>query len=323
MILLLANGEVVDEIPLTKDNWSGSFENVPVYQNGEKITYTVREKDVPTGYSVIYGENQDGTFTVTNVHTPEQTSVTAEKVWNDMNNKDNLRSDYIAVNLLANGEVIRTIYLSNDNNWKEQISGLDKYFNGELINYTLSEISKIAGYETTYSSDTFTIVNNHEIISVTKTVDKKQVRPGEILTYTITVSNDGDVDADNIVVVDKLNENLEFISSAEGVYDPSTHTVTYDINSILAGDKKTFILTVKVSENVTEDISIGNIALVLGDDGEEVPSNEVITKVEVPPTDEAFENPETSDDISIILLTGILNTMMLGYLIIRKRFRNA
>ena len=168
-----------------------------------------------------------------------------------------------------------------------------------------------------------TIVNNHEIISVTKTVDKKQVRPGEILTYTITVSNDGDVDADNIVVVDKLNENLEFISSAEGVYDPSTHTVTYDINSILAGDKKTFILTVKVSENVTEDISIGNIALVLGDDGEEVPSNEVITKVEVPPTDEAFENPETSDDISIILLTGILNTMMLGYLIIRKRFRNA
>ena len=323
VILLLANGEVVGEIPLTKDNWSGSFENVPVYQNGEKITYTVREKDVPTGYSVIYGENQDGTFTVTNVHTPEQTSVTAEKVWNDMNNKDNLRSDYIAVNLLANGEVIRTIYLSNDNNWKEQISGLDKYFNGELINYTLSEISKIAGYETTYSSDTFTIVNNHEIISVTKTVDKKQVRPGEILTYTITVSNDGDVDADNIVVVDKLNENLEFISSAEGVYDPSTHTVTYDINSILAGDKKTFILTVKVSENVTEDISIGNIALVLGDEGEEVPSNEVITKVEVPPTDEVFENPETSDDISIILLTGILNTMMLGYLIIRKRFRNA
>lgn len=164
---------------------------------------------------------------------------------------------------------------------------------------------------------------NHKIISVTKEVDKKQAKPGEILTYTITVSNDGDVDAENIVVVDKLNENLEFISSTEGIYDSSTHTVTYNINSLLAGDKKIFILTVKINENVKEDTYIGNVALVLGDDGEDVPSNEVITKVEVPPTDEAFENPETSDDISIILLTGILNTMMFGYLIIRKRLRNA
>lgn len=323
VILLLANGEVADEVTLSSDNWNGSFENVPVYKNGEKITYTVREKDVPTGYSVIYGENQNNTFTITNVHTPEQTSVTAEKVWNDMNNKDNLRSDSITVNLLANGEVIKTIYLGNNNNWKEQINGLDKYLNGELIKYTLSEISKITGYETTYSSDTFTIVNNHAIISVTKTVDKTQVKPGEILTYTITVSNDGDVDAENIVVVDKLNENLEFISSAEGVYDSSAHTVTYDINSLIAGDKKTFILTVKVNENVTEDVNIGNVASVLGNDGEEVPSNEVITKVEVPPTDEVFKNPETSDDINIILLTGILNTMMFGYLIIRKRLKNA
>lgn len=323
IILLLANGEVRDNITLTKDNWSGSFENVPVYQNGKKITYTVREQDVPTGYSVVYGNDQDGVFTVTNVHTPEKTSVVAEKVWNDMNNKDNLRSDYITVNLLANGKVIKTIYLSNDNNWQEQINGLDKYFNGELIEYTLSEISKIVGYETTYSSDTFTIVNNHKIISVTKEVDKKQAKPGEILTYTITVSNDGDVDAENIVVVDKLNENLEFISSAEGIYDSSTHTVTYNIDSLLAGDKKTFILTVKINENVKEDTYIGNVALVLGDDGEDVPSNEVITKVEVPPTDEVFENPETSDDISLILLTGILNTMMFGYLIIRKRLRNA
>ena len=165
--------------------------------------------------------------------------------------------------------------------------------------------------------------NNHKIISVTKEVDKKQAKPGEILTYTITVSNDGDVDAENIVVVDKLNENLEFISSVEGIYDSSTHTVTYNIDSLLAGDKKTFILTVKINENVKEDTYIGNVALVLGNDGEDVPSNEVITKVEVPPTDEVFENPETSDDISLILLTGILNTMMFGYLITRKRLRNA
>ena len=129
-----------------------------------------------------------------------------------------------------------------------------------------------------------------------------------------------DSSADKIIID---AENLEFISSAEGIYDSSTHTVTYNIDSLLAGDKKTFILTVKINENVKEDTYIGNVALVLGDDGEDVPSNEVITKIEVPPTDEVFENPETSDDISLILLTGILNTMMFGYLITRKRLRNA
>ena len=98
--------------------------------------------------------------------------------------------------------------------------------------------------------------------------------------------------------------------------------MTYDIKSLLAGDKETLILTVKVNENVKEDIYIGNTALVLGKDEEDVPSNEVITKVEVPPTDEVFENPETSDSISIILLTGILNTIIFGYLIIRKKLKN-
>ena len=205
---------------------------------------------------------------------------------------------------------------------KETIDNLDKYLNGNLINYTLEEISKIDGYETTYSSDTFTIVNNHRILTVTKTVDKTTVNPGDTLTYTITVSNDSDVEANDIVLVDNLDTNLEFISSEGGVYDLSTHTVIYKIDALNPNEKKIFTLVTRVKDDVTSGTAINNTALVLGNDNdEEVPSNEVTTTVEEPPKDEVIEivNPETSDNINIIYLTALVDMLLLGFFVRRKR----
>ena len=318
VIHLLGDGQIVKTVTLTEGKWSTVFENLPVYKDGKLIEYEVKEANIPTGYNVSY--NKEGNaYTITNVHTPEKTSITAEKVWNDQNNYDGIRSDSISVELLANGNYVQTIYLSNANNWKEKIGNLDKYVEGKLIDYTLSEITKIDGYETTYSSDTFTIVNNHRLITVTKTVDKQTIKPGEALTYTITVSNDGNVEETNIVIVDKLDKNLEFISSAEGTYDKDTHTVTYVIDSLQAGEKKTFILITKVKEDIKDKTVISNSALVLGNDNDkEVPSNEVTTTIDNPPTSEVITNPETSDNINIILLTSLMNLLMLGYLLTRK-----
>ena len=322
-IYLLADGKPLDnDIILSEsNNWTETIENLPVYENGERITYTVKEENVANGYTVSYKYNGND-FVVTNTHEVEKTSVTAEKIWNDMNNKDGLRSDEILVNLLANGEYYQTIKLNTANGFKETIDNLNKYLNGNLINYTLEEISKIDGYETTYSSDTFTIVNNHRILTVTKTVDKTTVNPGDTLTYTITVSNDGDVEANDIVLVDNLDTNLEFISSEGGVYDPSTHTVIYKIDALNPNEKKIFTLVTRVKDDVTSGTTINNTALVLGNDNdEEVPSNEVTTTVEEPPKDEVIEivNPETSDNINIIYLTALVDMLLLGFFVRRKR----
>lgn len=322
-IYLLADGKPLDyDITLNEsNNWTETIENLPVYENGERITYTVKEENVANGYTVSYKYNGND-FVVTNTHEVEKTSVTAEKIWNDMNNKDGLRSDEILVNLLANGKYYKTIKLNTANGFKETIDNLNKYLNGNLINYTLEEISKIDGYETTYSSDTFTIVNNHRILTVTKTVDKTTVNPGDTLTYTITVSNDGDVEANDIVLVDNLDTNLEFISSEGGVYDPSTHTVIYKIDALNPNEKKTFTLVTRVKDDVTSGTTINNTALVLGNDNdEEVPSNEVTTTVVEPPKDEVIEivNPETSDNINIIYLTALVDMLLLGFFVRRKR----
>ena len=47
-INLLANGEKVDEKTVSADdNWSWSFTNLPKYENGKEITYTITEDAVP------------------------------------------------------------------------------------------------------------------------------------------------------------------------------------------------------------------------------------------------------------------------------------
>ncbi len=324
-IYVMANGVKVSEVVLSDANhWNDTVSNLPVYENGKEINYTLLEADIAHGYHVDY-EYQGNDFKVVNTHEVEKTSITAEKIWNDLNNKDGLRTDEILVQLLANGEFYQTIRLNTANDFKATINNLDKFMNGTEILYTLAEISQIAGYETTYSSDTFTIVNNHRILTVTKTVDKTTANPGDTLTYIITVSNDGDVEANDIVLVDTLDTNLEFVSSEGGVYDASTHTVTYFIDSLNSEEKRVFTLITKIKEDVDCDMVIHNTALVLGNDNdEEVPSNEVTTTVVDPPKDEVGEivNPDTSDNIYLLFFTGFIDMLLFGFFVKRKRENN-
>ena len=65
------------------NNWSDSFTGLPKYANGRQIAYTVKEVQVPKGYSVAIASNatEDGTFsyTVTNTHTPTSGEVLISK----------------------------------------------------------------------------------------------------------------------------------------------------------------------------------------------------------------------------------------------------
>ena len=68
-IYLLANGEKTgDELILTKENnWTGSFEDLPVKKDGKTIVYTISEKAVANYTAKITGNAKDG-FVVTNTH---------------------------------------------------------------------------------------------------------------------------------------------------------------------------------------------------------------------------------------------------------------
>ena len=70
-INLLADGKTTGKTLVlnTQNSWRGSFTDLPEYENGKKITYTVTESPVSGYTSQIRGDVQTG-FVITNRHTP-------------------------------------------------------------------------------------------------------------------------------------------------------------------------------------------------------------------------------------------------------------
>ena len=150
---LLANGKVVQSKTVkSSDNWKYSFTNLPEFENGKKITYTVTE-DAVAGYT----STVDG-YNVTNNHTPATVKVSGTKTWNDNNNQDGIRPSSITVNLLANGRQVASKTVSASDNWQYSFDNLAAYANGQKITYTVTE-NAVAGYTSTV--DGYNITNTH------------------------------------------------------------------------------------------------------------------------------------------------------------------
>ena len=157
---LLADGEKIQSKTVTAaDGWRYSFEDLPQFKDGKKITYTVSEQPVD-GYKTTI----DGTA-ITNTHETEKTSVSVEKKWKDQDNKDGSRPSSVSVQLYADGKASGDpVTLDAANSWKHTWSGLDKNASGKAITYTVKETSVPHGYTSTISGDMasgFTVTNTH------------------------------------------------------------------------------------------------------------------------------------------------------------------
>ena len=154
---LLADGTKVQTITIKGEDWTYTVGNLPKYNAGKEIVYTVVEVGSPNGYTTTI----DG-LTITNTHMPELTNITVNKVWDDCDNQDAVRPDSVVVKLLKDGKVIDTITLSSDNNWKHTFEGLAKYENGSIIVYSVDE-ENVTGYTKSIENCTndYKITNTH------------------------------------------------------------------------------------------------------------------------------------------------------------------
>ena len=189
-------------LTLDADNkWTGTIADLPAYEGGEAVTYSFVETSVPEGYTSSYSE--DG-LTVTNTHTPETTSVSGTKVWDDNSNQDGMRPTSVVITLTGTvGEstvvsTAKTVTGTGDT-WAYSFTDLPKYSGGQLITYTVSETSVPDDYSASYAGDAatgITVTNSHtpEVVSVsgTKTwadaYNQDGKRPGEI-TVRLTGSD--------------------------------------------------------------------------------------------------------------------------------------
>ena len=89
---------------------------------------------------------------------PETISVEGNKTWEDGNNQDGIRPESITVNLLANGKVVKTATVTEEDNWSYVFSNLPKYAEGKEIVYTVSE-EEVTGYEV--KVDGYNLINTH------------------------------------------------------------------------------------------------------------------------------------------------------------------
>ena len=95
-------------------------------------------------------------------------------------------------------------------------------------------------------------------ITPDKTVDNENPNFGDNLTYTITVKNEGNGNATDVIIVDTLGKGLEYVSST-GNYDNKTNTITWKVD-LASGETKTFTVVAKIIgyTDVTNEVTVGN-----------------------------------------------------------------
>ena len=168
------------------NTWVASFTNLPQYEAGKEITYSIKEVDVPAGYEAsVTGQ------VVTNTHNPDTVILSGTKVWKDNNNQDGKRTTSVKVQILKNDkEVVQEIEVSEATGWKFESKVLPKYENGKEIKYTVKEVV-VKGYTSTITTEKegkYTITNEYtpEKIAVSgqKTWidinDQDRIRPASI-----------------------------------------------------------------------------------------------------------------------------------------------
>ncbi len=152
----VADTKVVED----KDGWAWSFGNLPQYENGKKITYSIEEETVANYTSNVRGYN------VTNTLNPGTVELNITKKWEDNNNQDNLRPQSITFTVYANGEKVSDHTITPVNGtWNSvKVENLEKYDkDGKKIVYTVKETA-VTGYNSDVESTdsySFTITNTH------------------------------------------------------------------------------------------------------------------------------------------------------------------
>ena len=178
----LPAGTTAPSPTITKNgnNWTYTWSDLPKYIDGEEVSYTVSEDDVPEGYKVT-GSPANPNATITNSHTPATTTVSITKNWSDEDDQDGLRptaAEFAAKVHLYAGETIvedaaATVTDNGDGTYTVTYSNLPKMAAGTEISYTVKE-DAINGYTT--QNDTAanggTITNSHTPATTSVSITK-------------------------------------------------------------------------------------------------------------------------------------------------------
>jgi uncharacterized repeat protein (TIGR01451 family) len=84
-------------------------------------------------------------------------------------------------------------------------------------------------------------------LSITKTANTTTAKVGDLVLYTITVTNHGPDNATGVVVTDVLDSRLVFVNATGGNYNVTGNTVVWNIGNLTVGSTVTLNITVRIN----------------------------------------------------------------------------
>ena len=145
----------------SEGSWKYVFTGLPAYRKGKAIEYRVVEDPV-----AMYTTTYEG-YNVVNTHEVETVEVSGVKLWADKSNADGIRPDSVVIRAVMNGEPTEyTATATKADGWEWVLTGLPKYYNKELINWTITE-DPVEGYQMTIArkqDGTYQVSNYHMVI---------------------------------------------------------------------------------------------------------------------------------------------------------------
>ena len=255
-IHLLADGETVETSVLdgTEETpWTHTFSDLPVYEGGKKIAYTVVE-DAVEGYTSAVSKQAEGIWTVTNTIEQDLVSVSVDKTWR--NGTATIPAS-LTVTLKADDQVVGTCELTAGG-WSHSWA--------DLPHYAIPGTTAINGTSVTLTADGHAIrytVEEEAAAGYTLYWDSRSENDGDV-TYQLVNEFDAGVTSFQVNKIWKAEERASAVYAglfADGVYVESaelseTNGWSYTFENLprYSDVNKTIVYTVREMDGANDTV---------------------------------------------------------------------
>jgi|GEM_PF-2439278 len=133
---------------------------------------------------------------------------------------------------------------------------------------TVMNVASVISFPVADTAYLYVYNPQYPVLTIDKKADKETVSNGEIINYSIDVTNHGGVAAETVSLVDDLPDNAVYIenSAGNGTYDAELHRLSWTLSNIAPDETATVTFQARVVHNSYEDGLVTNIGrVILGD----------------------------------------------------------
>lgn len=153
-------------------------------------------------------------------------------------------------------------------------------------------------------------------------VNDAKYAPDQEVTFKIAVTNTGDATLSNVKVTDNFPQYITFVSG-NGTYDKNTRAFTFTVDSVKAGETKSYEIKAKLAKNtdlpkdtgvfclVNQAVTINNDQTVT-DNAQFCIENQTVTTATVPTTKGGIPVYPTSPSVKTTPATGAESLMLMA-----------